>query len=141
MHSCYKYNNAHDYCGYDCTTTYAIWATKLWVDSRPWQGVLNTTLCDKVCQWFVASLVSSINKIDRYNITGKLLKIMFNTHNPDLYNNPQDKIHTNDAKCTPSTCWWKPAPCPFITSLIPVNPSLKQQMSPLITCSRRLFFY
>ena len=43
------------------------------------RGVLNTTLCDKVClrlaagQWF--SLVSSTNKTDRQDITEILLKV------------------------------------------------------------------
>ena len=27
---------------------------KLWVWTCPWRGVLNTTLCDKVCQWLAA---------------------------------------------------------------------------------------
>jgi hypothetical protein len=51
-----------------------------------WRGVLDTTLCDKVCQglvacrWFFpATPVSSINKADRHNITGILLKVAFNT--------------------------------------------------------------
>jgi hypothetical protein len=36
------------------TTTYAISAYHLWCyefESRSLQGVLDTTLCDKVCQW------------------------------------------------------------------------------------------
>ena len=27
---------------------------KLWIRTRSWRGVLNTTLCDKVCQWLGA---------------------------------------------------------------------------------------
>ena len=45
------------------------------LESRSWCGVLNTTLCDKVCQWLVAGRwfssgtpVSSTNKTD-YGIT------------------------------------------------------------------------
>jgi hypothetical protein len=38
-------------------------------ESCSWQGVLDTTLCDKVCQWLAAghwfSPVSSTNKTDR----------------------------------------------------------------------------
>ena len=54
----------------------------LWVRILLRRGVLDTTLCDKVCQWLVAgrwlslvTLVSSINKTDRYSITEILLKV------------------------------------------------------------------
>ena len=50
------------------------------------QGVLDTTLCDQVCQWLVTgrwfslySQVSSINKTDCHNITEILLKVALNT--------------------------------------------------------------
>ena len=43
--------------------------------SRSWRGVLNTTLCYKVCQWLATdqwysqcTLVSSTNKTDRHDI-------------------------------------------------------------------------
>jgi hypothetical protein len=43
-------------------------------ESRSWRGVLDTTLCDKVCQWLATgqwfsagTLVSSTNKTDRHN--------------------------------------------------------------------------
>jgi len=46
------------------------------------QGVLDTTLCDKVCQWLVAgqwfSPVSSTNKTDRHEIT-EILNVALNT--------------------------------------------------------------
>jgi hypothetical protein len=57
-------------------------------DFKPcsWQGVLDTTLCDKVCQWLTTSrwfspctLVSSFNKTDRLEITYSLLKVASNT--------------------------------------------------------------
>jgi len=54
---------------------------KLWVWTLFMQGVLNATLCDKVCQWFatgrwfsLGTLVSSTNKTDRHDITEILLK-------------------------------------------------------------------
>jgi hypothetical protein len=54
-----------------------------------WQGVLDTTLCDKVCQWLAAdqwfslgSPVSSINKTDRHDIAEILLKVALNTIDP-----------------------------------------------------------
>ena len=60
----------------------------LWDQTLLRRGVLDTTLCDKVCQWLAAgpwfspgSLVSSINKTDRHNITEILLKVALNTIN------------------------------------------------------------
>ena len=51
-----------------------------------WRGVLDTTLCDKDCQWLVAglwfspvSLVSSTNKTDHRNIVESGIE----THNPN----------------------------------------------------------
>ena len=53
--------------------------------------VLDTTLCDKVCQWLAAGRwfspgnpVSSTNKTDRHDITELLLKVAFNTINLNL---------------------------------------------------------
>jgi hypothetical protein len=61
---------------------------KLWGRTRSWRGVLDTTLCDKVCQWFAtcqwfspATPVSSTNKTDRHDITEILLKVALNTIN------------------------------------------------------------
>ena len=51
-------------------------------ESSSWRGVLDTTLCNKVCQWLVAggwfslgTLVSSTNKTDRHDIAEILLKL------------------------------------------------------------------
>ena len=48
-------------------------------------GVLDTTLCDKLCQWLATgqrfSPVSSTNKTDHHNITEILLKVVLNTIN------------------------------------------------------------
>ena len=59
------------------------------VSSNPWRGVLDTTLCDKVCQllatgrWFSpGTLVSFTNKTDPHDITEILLKVALNTINP-----------------------------------------------------------
>jgi len=53
---------------------------------RSWRGVLDTTSCDKVCQWLAADRwfspgtpVSSINKTDRHDITELFLKVALNT--------------------------------------------------------------
>jgi hypothetical protein len=52
------------------------------------RGVLDTTLCDKVCQWLATGRwfspgtpVSSTNKTDRHDITEILLKAALNTIN------------------------------------------------------------
>jgi hypothetical protein len=49
-------------------------------------GVLDTTLCDQVCQWLATgrwfspcTLLSSTNKTGRHNITEILLKVALNT--------------------------------------------------------------
>jgi hypothetical protein len=53
-----------------------------------WQGVLDTTLCDKVCQWLATGQwfssgtpVSFTNKTDCHDITEILLKVTLNTIN------------------------------------------------------------
>ena len=51
------------------------------------QGVLHTTLCDKVCQWLATdrwfTLVSSTNKTDFHDITEILLKVALSTIKPN----------------------------------------------------------
>ena len=56
----------------------------VWIPLR--RGVLDTTLCDKVCQWLVAGRwfspgtpVSSTNKIECHNIHEIFLKVASNT--------------------------------------------------------------
>jgi hypothetical protein len=57
---------------------------------RSWWGVLDTALCDKVCQWLAGRWfspgppVSSNNKTDRHDITEILLKVALNTINLNL---------------------------------------------------------
>ena len=57
-------------------------------EPHSWRDVLDTTLCDKVCQclatdtWF--SLVASTSKSDRHEITKILLKVALNTIHPKL---------------------------------------------------------
>jgi hypothetical protein len=71
-------------------TTYAISAYHHFqsceLESHSWRGVLDTTLCDKVCQvtcdrtWFSQGTpVSSTNKTDRHYTTEILLKMVLNT--------------------------------------------------------------
>jgi hypothetical protein len=56
-------------------------------------GVLDTTLCDKVCQWLATDLcsspgtpVASTNKTDRHDITEILLKVALNIINQNKTN-------------------------------------------------------
>ena len=60
----------------------------LWVRIMLRWGVLDSALCDKVCQWLATgrlfspvTLVSSNSKPDRHNITEILLKVALNTIN------------------------------------------------------------
>ena len=52
-------------------------------EPHSWQGVLDTTLYDKDCQWLATGLwftpVSSTNKTDHHDITGILLKAALNS--------------------------------------------------------------
>jgi hypothetical protein len=56
-----------------------------------WQGVLNTTLCDQVCQWLatgqwfsLGTPVSSTNKTDHHDITEILLKVALSIINQTI---------------------------------------------------------
>jgi hypothetical protein len=68
----------------------------LWVRIPLRRGVLDTTLCYKVCQWLAAGRwfslgipVSSTNKTDHHDITEILLKVALNTitltHNVTMF--------------------------------------------------------
>ena len=70
------------------TTTYGI----TWVRIPLRRGVLDTTLCDKVCQWPPAgqwfspgTTVSSTNRTDPHDITEILLKVALNNINQTNY--------------------------------------------------------
>ena len=58
----------------------------LWVRIPLRRGVLDTSLCDEVCQWLETGRwfspgtpISSTNKTDRHDITEILLKVTLNT--------------------------------------------------------------
>ena len=72
------------------TTTYVcnrcISPLTLWVRIPIRRGLLDTTLCNKVCQWLVTGRwfspgtpVSPTNKTDRHDVTQILLKVVLNT--------------------------------------------------------------
>ena len=75
--------------GFITTCTYAIGAYHHYCcefESCSWRGVLDSTLCDKICQWLATGLwfslgtpVSSTNKTDRHDIAETLLKLALNT--------------------------------------------------------------
>ena len=64
---------------------------------------LDTTFCNKVCQWFSPdTLVSSTNKTDRHDITEILLKVALNTIKQNqsilqcIINRVENKKYHND---------------------------------------------
>ena len=86
-----------------CSWSYGSWIylcnqclspLKMWVWIPLKRGVLNTTLCDKVCQWLATGPpVSSTNKTDRYDITEILLKVALNTITLILQSQTCQKIY------------------------------------------------
>jgi hypothetical protein len=71
---------------YNCLCNQCLSPLKLWVRIPLRQGVLETTLCDKVCQWLPTgqwfspgTSVSYTNKPDCHDITEILLKVALNT--------------------------------------------------------------
>jgi hypothetical protein len=75
----------YNYLGY-AISAYHHWYCEF--ESWSGRGVLDTTLCDKVCQWLAKGqwfssgpLVSSTNKTDHHDITEILLKVALNTIN------------------------------------------------------------
>ena len=73
----------YNYLCNQCISPITLW---VWTPLR-W-GVLDTMLCDKICQWLAAgqwfspgTLVSSTNKTDCHDITEILLKVALSTIN------------------------------------------------------------
>ena len=72
---------------YNCLCNLCISPLKLF-GPRSWRDVLDTTLCDKVCQWLATgrwfspgTAVSSTNKTDRHDSTEIVLKVALSTTN------------------------------------------------------------
>ena len=77
---------SYDSCKYNYLCNKFLSPLTLWVRILLTRGVLDTTLCDKVCQWLAAcrwfstgTPVSSINKTDLHDIIEQLLKVTLNT--------------------------------------------------------------
>ena len=89
----YQGSRGHDHMVVEFTTTYAtvlITTNIVWVRIPLRRGVLNTTLCDQVCQWLTVGLwfslgtpVSSTNKTNCHNITELLVKVALKHPNPN----------------------------------------------------------
>jgi hypothetical protein len=69
-------------------------------------GVLDTTLCDKVCQWFAtgqwfspSAPVSFTNKTDNHDITEMLLNVTLNTLTLSPHLHPQTHIKVKKKRC------------------------------------------
>ena len=81
------WNWIYSYLCNQCLSPLTLW---VWIPLR--QGVVDTTLCDKVCQWLSAgqwfllgTLVSSTNKTDLHDIAEILLKVALNISTLTLY--------------------------------------------------------
>ena len=80
-----------------------------------WRGVLNTTLCDKVCQWLATGWwfspgtpVSSTNKSDRHELTEILLNTI-NQPKPPTHHNFEKYYFCNykiGQKSSPEDCFF-----------------------------------
>jgi len=95
-------NNIHMYKGPSWSWTYGSWIynylrnqclspLKLWIRIQLKRDVLDTTLCDIVCQWLATGRwfspgtpVSSRNKTDHHDITEILLKVALSTMNQPI---------------------------------------------------------
>ena len=71
----------YNYLCKQCLSPLQLW---MWIPLR--RGVLDTTLCDKVCQWLTTGWwfsrgtpVSTTNKTDHHDLTEILLKVALNT--------------------------------------------------------------
>ena len=94
--------------GFTTTCTYAINANHYYsceFESCLWQGVLDTTLCDQVCQWLAVgrwsspdTLVSSTNKTG-HDITEILLKVTLNTITHALTQGQGTKTMLHECTC------------------------------------------
>ena len=98
------------YCGwiYNYLCNQCLLPLTLWIRISLRGGVLNTTLCHKVCQLIAAgqlfssgTTVSSTNKTNHHNIAEILLKVTLNTITLTLkWKKPNNRIKAMFASCT-----------------------------------------
>ena len=93
IYNCYgtwRLSWSWSYCSWICNQLYiqCLSPVELWVCIRSWRGLIDTTLCDKICQWLTTgrwfSLVTSVcstNKTDHHDIAEVLLKATFKHDN------------------------------------------------------------
>jgi len=90
-----RHCRGHDRMVVGFTTTCAISAYNHWsceFEPRSWRGVLDTIVCDKVCQWLatgrwfsLGTPVFSTNITNRHDITEILLKVALNSINHHIH--------------------------------------------------------
>ena len=75
-----------------CPSNYGLWPLTVWVRTPLRRGLLDTTLCHKVCQWLAAgrwfspgSPVSATKKTDLHDLTEILVKVVLNTITHNLF--------------------------------------------------------
>jgi hypothetical protein len=85
-----RFNRGHDHMVIGSTITYAICVYHHFsCVSEPlsWRGVLDTTLCDKICQWLAAGQwFSPGTPVSYTNKTEILLKVLLNTITKPRFN-------------------------------------------------------
>ena len=133
---------------------------QLWVRRPRMGGLLDTTLCDAVCQWLATgrwfprgTSVSSTNKTDRHDITEILLKVALNSIitylKPDFFINrdtfPYPIRHIQDLSLSmPGTCTsinkdylLQPMSYGIFKFLIPYQRSISLWVCACTDCSNR----
>ena len=128
LFSCFFIGNRRDRMVVGFTTTYTIsgyYHKSGEFEFCSWGGVLDTTLCDKVCQWLVADWwfspgtpVSSTNKTNLHDITEILLKVAINTITliPTLF---LFIFHKFDLSLGIEPHWWYNVYCGWLECLYP----------------------
>jgi hypothetical protein len=92
---------------YNCLCNQCPSPLTLWVRILLRQGVLDTTLCDKVCQWLavgqwfsLGTPVSSPNKTDCHDITEIFLGVALNKTNDDILKFISHHLNKHDTQST-----------------------------------------
>jgi hypothetical protein len=99
----------YNYLWNQCLSPLTLWV-RMWLR----RGVLDTTLCDKVCQWLAAGQwfspdtpVSFTNKTDHHDIAVILLKVALNTVTITLTLMKVFHVLLKEILLSDDFCWWK----------------------------------